>query len=101
MKVVTDALGFSLEVEILVRDLEPRGRHVTYEDENGNVGNDAPHRIEIDTALYGSELAEVIAHEVYHLFYSLRHRITTDEETEAETFGHLVRRLHEVACPVS
>lgn len=93
-RIVTDSLGFRLEVEMVVCDIQPRGRHRTYEDEQGRVGSGAPHRIEIDIALYGEELAEVIAHEVYHLFYSVRQLITTDEETEAEVFGHLVKRLH-------
>lgn len=94
-RIVTDSLGFRLEVEIIVGDVKPRGRHKTYEDEQGRVGNGTPHRIELRDGLIGGELVEVAAHEAYHLFYSVRDRITADEETEAEAMGHLVKRLYE------
>lgn len=93
-RIVTDSLGFRLEVEITVGGIEPRGRHTIYEDEQGPVG---PHKIELRDGLVGSELAEVAAHEAYHLLYSVRNQITVDEETEAEVFGHLVKRLYEAA----
>lgn len=92
-RIVTDALGFPLIVEISVCEMEPRGRHKTYEDESGVV-DDAPHKIELRAGVTGDELVEVAAHGAYHLFYSVRDRIATDEETEAEVFGHLVKRLY-------
>ncbi len=94
---VTDSLGFQLRVEICITDdLSERGRHKTFEDEHGKAYKDAPHRIRIRSGLLSGELSEVISHEVYHLFYSVRHLITADEETEAETFGHLVKRIHAI-----
>ena len=70
-----------------------RGRHITYEQE-GAVNPEAGHRIIISSELRGTEVAEVIAHEAYHLFYSIRPLITVDEETEAVVFGQLVKRIH-------
>lgn len=98
-RITTDALGFPLAVELVVDDIAPRGRHKVYEDERGSVAADAIHIIEIRTGLAGAELAEVIAHEAYHLLYSVRALITADEETEAEVFGHLVKRMHALAAP--
>jgi hypothetical protein len=94
-KLVTDSLGFRLEVSIIIdTEMTGRGRHKTYEPEGGKVPPDAPHEIWLNSNLAGAELAEVIAHEVYHLFYSVRHLIAVDEETEAEVFGQLVSHLH-------
>ena len=70
-----------------------RGRHKTYE-QDGRVTPDVGHKIIINSNLQGDELAEVIAHEAYHLFYSVRPLITVDEETEAEVFGQLVKHIH-------
>lgn len=92
-RIITDALGFSLKVDVTVGYTKPRGRHKTYQDEQGLVEAGAPHIIELRQGLRNEELVEVIAHEAYHLFYSIRNLITADEETEAETFGHLVKRL--------
>lgn len=97
-RILTDSLGFPLTVEIVIDDILPRGRHKTYEDADGRVADGAIHIIEIRAGMNGPELAEVIAHEAYHLFYSVRDRITSDEETEAEVFGHLVKRIHSIAC---
>ncbi|MDQ3917192.1 MAG: hypothetical protein M3348_01705 [Acidobacteriota bacterium] len=83
-------------MEIAVVESGPRGRHTTYEDEQGRVG-DAPHRIELRAGLAGGELAEVAAHEAYHVLYSVRGMITADEETEAQVFGQLVARIHAAA----
>ena len=94
-QIVTEALGFKLELEITVGELDVRGRHRTHEDEHGQTCDE--HRIELRDGLSGGELAEVAAHEAYHLLYSVRNRITADEETEAEVFGHLVKRLYEAA----
>lgn len=96
-KVITDSLGFPLVVSIdIVENLRVRGRHTTYSDENGNALVEAAHAIEIRYGLPKEEVAEVVSHEAYHLFYSVRHLITCDEETEAEVFGHLVRRIHKM-----
>ena len=96
-EIVTDALGFRLEVAISVGDFPRGGRHRTYEAEDGRVPGDAPHAIQISKDLTHEDLHEVIGHEAYHLFYSIRHLITVDEETEAEVFGQLLRRAHAVA----
>lgn len=96
-RIATDSLGFNLKVDIIIGDLQSRGRHKTYIDEQGQTDDTTPHRVELRYGLSDSELVEVVAHEAYHLFYSIRSRITVDEETEAEVFGHLVKRLYEVA----
>jgi len=95
-KIITDSLGFRLEVTVVIEEMAVRGQHKTHE-QDGEVKPDAVHKIFIDSHLRGSELAEVIAHEAYHLFYSVRHLITVDEETEATVFGQLVKRIHN-AC---
>lgn len=92
-KIVTDSLGFRLELTISVEEMDGRGQHKTYE-QDGLVKPDASHKIIIGVHLQGCELVEVIAHEAYHLFYSIRYLITVDEETEATVFGQLVRRIH-------
>jgi hypothetical protein len=93
-QIITDSLGFPLAVTVsIVENLRVRGRHVTYEQE-GKVLASAEHHIEIREGLLEEEKSEVIAHECYHLFYSIRHLITRDEEIEAEVFGHLVKRIH-------
>lgn len=98
-RIVTDSLGFRLEVEIHHgRFNESRGRHISYADENGVVDPTAPHKIYLREGMPDSELAEVCAHEAYHLFYCLREHMTADEETQAEVFGHLVKRLYGVAA---
>jgi hypothetical protein len=95
-KIVTDSLGFRLELSITVEDMDGRGQHKTYE-QDGRVTPDAIHRIAINAKLRDDELAEVIAHEAYHLFYSVRHLIAVDEETEAVVFGQLVKHIHATA----
>lgn len=40
-----------------------------------------------------SSLIVVSAHEVYHLFKSIRPLVSCDEETEAEVFGELVGKI--------
>ncbi len=92
-KIITDALGFRLEVSIIVADTAHRGQHKTYE-RDGKVLEGSSHVITISPNLYDDELSEVIAHEAYHLFYSVRDLITVDEETEALVFGQLVKRIH-------
>lgn len=93
-KITTDELGFPLTVTITVGDFENYGRHRTYAGEDGEtVIRDEEHFIEIKYGLSNDELVNVAAHEAYHLFYSIRHLITCDEETQAEAFGHLVRRI--------
>ena len=94
--IVTDSLGFRLELTIIVEDMDGRGQHKTYEQE-GRVTPDASHKIIINANLRDDELAEVIAHEAYHLFYSARHLVAVDEETEAEVFGQLVKHIHATA----
>jgi hypothetical protein len=76
--------------------MEARGRHKTY-DQDGKVTAEASHKITINSNLRGDELAEVIAHEAYHMLYSVRHLITVDEETEAVVFGQLVKHIHATA----
>ena len=94
MKIITDSLGFSLEISIEVGDLgDKRGRHTTYETD-GKVQSDSHHKIIITSNLPLEELAEVSAHEAYHLFYSIRHLITVSEEEEALVFGQLVKRIY-------
>jgi hypothetical protein len=96
-KIVTDSLGFRLEVSITVEAMPHRGKHKTYE-QDGKVTPSTSHQIIISPEIQGDELAEVIAHEAYHLFYSVRHLITVDEETEATVFGQLVKRIHAVTA---
>lgn len=93
-RIVTDSLGFRLEVTIEFGAYPHRGRHVTFETDAGEVTADSTHRIEVNESLVGPELAEVISHECYHLFYSVRKLITVDEETEAIVFGQLVKHVH-------
>lgn len=95
-KIITEGLGFPLEVTIAVGDFMVRGRHKTFTDERGFVEIGAEHRIEIKEGMIPLDFALVASHEAYHLFYSVRHLITVDEETEAEVFGYLVRRIHKL-----
>lgn len=62
----------------------------------GLVSADAPHTIQLQRGLDPLYLTEVISHEVYHLFYSVRHLITVDEEEQATIFGQLVKHIHEI-----
>ena len=94
--IVTDSLGFRLELSIIVEAMDGRGRHKTYE-QDGKVTPEASHKIIINANLRDDELAEVVAHEAYHLFYSVRHLIAVDEETEAVVFGQLVKHIHATA----
>ena len=102
-KLITDSLGFALTVSIEVCDISPNsGTHRVFENvDTGRVPADALHTLKIQRGLSMPYLAEVIAHEVYHLFYSVRHLISVDEETEAEVFGQLVRHVHEVVAASS
>ena len=93
---VTDSLGFRLEIAIGIEEMTGRGQHKTYQ-QGEKVYADAIHKITINANLCGDELAEVIAHEAYHMFYSVRHLITVDEETEAVVFGQLVKHIHAIA----
>lgn len=94
-KINTDSLGFPLKVAIVVAEAGTLGAHLTYEDESGHVAADAEHEIHILSGLAGGELINTAAHEAYHLFYSVREHITADEETQAQVFGQLVRRIVE------
>lgn len=90
----TDSLGFPLRVEVIIDpNLDVLGKQVSFEDENGNVVADAPHRIFLKEGLSVPMLVDVISHETYHLFYALRAHITADEETQAEVFGNFVRNV--------
>lgn len=92
--IITDALGFPLRVKIEYGDFEIAARHITTEDAStGLVSSDAEHRIEMKYGLRLEELVDFASHEVYHLFFSIRHLITADEETQAEVFGQLVRHV--------
>jgi hypothetical protein len=97
MKIATDPLGFPLKLTIKVGDFERDGRHITYETVAGFVVADCEHRIEIKRGLSSERLCEVASHEAYHLFYSVRHLITTDEETQCVVFGQLVNRIFKAA----
>lgn len=93
---INDSLGFQLRVTMVVKEFEDsitRGQHRTYECD-GKVQDGQDHYIELRRGLMGAERSEVIAHEVYHVFYSVRHLITVDEETEALIFGQLVKHAH-------
>lgn len=90
---VTDCLGFPLNVKVVVDPSLDGGQHKTHEDECGNVRPNAEHCIRIAANLKPDDLIEVAAHEVYHLFYSVRHLISVDEETESQAFGQLVRHV--------
>ena len=91
---VTDGLGFKLTVVLHLGDYEFSGQHRSFEDEEGAIIIELPHEIRIQRGLAEHELHEVIAHEVYHLFYSLRKIIQVPEEQETEVFGELVRHVH-------
>ena len=96
-QIITDSLGFRLDVTVSIGDFENLGRHITYQDELGKVPPDAGHKINIKNGLEADVLYFVVSHEVYHLFYSIRHLITADEEVEAEVFGELVKRVLQMA----
>lgn len=93
-RLVTDALGFRLEVVISIGDFPNLGQHrVDADAETGKVIAQATHHLNIKAGLDASSLTLVVAHEIYHLFYSVRHLITVDEEIEAEAFGELIKRV--------
>lgn len=93
-RLVTDSLGFELRVNIEVGNFQFRGCHSTYENaETGNVDAGAEHHIQISRGMPIEERAEVVSHECYHLFYSVKHLIKVDEETEVEVFGQLNKHL--------
>lgn len=92
-RIITDALGFTLKLDIEIGQFETFGKHICYGDETGLVPLDSEHTIQLKYGMTASDSVNVAAHEAYHLFYAIRHLITCDEETEAETFGHLVRRI--------
>lgn len=97
-KLQNDDLGFPLIVSIEIGDFEHSGTHRTTETIVGKrrlVPADAPHTIQLQHGLDPLYLTEVISHEVYHLFYSVRHLITVDEEEQATIFGQLVKHIHE------
>jgi hypothetical protein len=95
---ITDALGFPLKVKVSIGDHASLGCHrVSMDYETGLVAAEAEHRIEIQSGQSPSELTDTVSHEVYHMFCSIRHLITADEETQAEVFGQLVRYVCE-AC---
>jgi hypothetical protein len=98
-KIVTDALGFRLEVTFCIGDFKSLGQHVTFQDESGIVTEEAPHTINLKSGLARDVINTVVPHEVYHLFYSVRHLIKADEETEAEVFGELVGRILNAYAP--
>lgn len=95
--IITDSLGFRLKVQIEAGDYDFRGRHHTYESADGHVGADAEHKISIQRGMPASELAEVAAHECFHLFRAIRSLIVVDEETETQVFGQLVKHVYEAA----
>jgi hypothetical protein len=86
-EIKTNSLGFEIKLVITVGDFEKLGSHITYE-ENLNL-----HKINIKSGLNSLTLSMVAAHEAYHMFYTIRHLITVDEETEAEVFGELVKKI--------
>ena len=56
-KIVTDSLGFRLELSIIVQKINGRGQHKTYEQE-GRVTTNVSHKITINANLRDDELAE-------------------------------------------
>ena len=93
-KIVCSDLGVDLVVEINVGDFPNLGEHRTFENsETHLVSADEVHRINIQQGQDLDSLAEVAAHEAYHVFHSVRHLITAEEEIQAEIFGQLVRRI--------
>src|SRR5689334_15220201 len=94
--IITDDLGFRLKVIVSIGDFQKLGEHRTYVDgDSDRVTEEMNHRLNIKSGLESRTLGLVAAHEVYHLFYSVRHLITTDEETQAEVFGDLVGHIIE------
>lgn len=94
MKIITDSLGFELNVEITVGAFEKLGEHRTFENYDTKlVEAGSPHKINVRQGLTPTELVQVSTHEAYHLFHSIRHLITVGEETQAETFGGLVQAI--------
>jgi hypothetical protein len=90
----TEALGFPLDVTINVGEFEKLGEHRTFENhETKQVDAGIPHTINVQSGLDVAQASMVAAHEAYHMFESIRHLITCDEETAAETFGGLVREI--------
>lgn len=94
---VTGMLGFELTVKITVGELAVSGRHKSYEDEHGNAVEGEVHEITLAEGLEPDYLLEVVAHEVYHLFYSVRPFIKVGEEEEATVFGQLVKHIYNFA----
>ena len=92
---ITDSLGFPLVVNINVEPMIGlRGNHMTYFNAETNlVDAETAHTITIEPDQGVNSLVEVAAHECFHLFYSIRHLITVDEETQAEVFGQLVKHI--------
>ena len=94
---ITDSLGFRLEVVVEAGDFANYGQHSTYADaENLKVGPAAIHTLRFRFGLPPETRQLVVAHECYHMFYAVRHLITVDEEMEAEAFGALVKRVHAI-----
>lgn len=91
----TDSLGFPLVVNINVEPMIGlRGNHMTYFNADTNlVDAETAHTITVVPDQDAAELIEVAAHECFHMFYSIRHLITAEEETQAEVFGQLVKHI--------
>lgn len=93
-KLITNALGFPLRLTVEVGHFKVLGTHKTFQDaDTGLVGKDTAHTIRIKAEMNQAALNMAVPHEVYHLFYSVRHLITVNEETEAEAFGELVSKI--------
>lgn len=91
-KIITDGLGFPLEVTITIGEFEKLGSHVCYENaETGLVDAGTPHKINVKNVSDPADAAMIASHEVYHLFKSVKHLITADEEIQTECFGELVK----------
>lgn len=87
-------------MEILIGEFEQAGSHHTFENyDTKRVDACAPHKIYVKRGQSADDVAMVAAHEAYHLFYSIRHLITADEEAQAEVFGCLVRWIYGLAKP--
>ncbi len=95
-KRITDDLGFCLTVIVEVGPFPTSGAHRTYETVYGDVPKDQTHTIQLQSGLATDYLFEVITHEVYHLFYSIRPLITVDEETEVTVYGQLVKHVYNI-----
>lgn len=90
-----DALGFCLSVTVNLDNKNRLGSHKTWVNAKGLVRRSSRHEIRLQPGMDRGTAEIVVSHEIYHLFYSIRHLITADEETQAEVFGEFVGKTLE------